>query len=107
MPKLVDDLKYAVRLYVKAPAFTIVALSTLALGIGASTAVFSAVSAVLLKPLPYPEAQRIVIPWRLVPKDANIGYNEIPWGAVSFERLLKMNSFESAAAFKSNSVNLT
>jgi predicted permease len=107
MPQLVRDLKYAARVHLKAVGFTLVALSTLSLGIGASTVVFSAVNAVLLKPLPYPEPQRIVITWRLAPKDANIGYNEIPWGAVNFLHLRKMNSFESVAAFKSNSFNLT
>jgi putative ABC transport system permease protein len=107
MPNLLEDLKYGARLHQKAVGFTIVALSTLSLGIGASTAVFSAVNAVLLKPLPYPEAQRIVIPWRQAPKGANLGYNEIPWGAVNFQRILKMNSFESVAAFKSDSFNLT
>jgi MacB-like periplasmic core domain len=107
MPKLLEDLKYAARLHKKALGFTIVALSTLSLGIGASTAVFSAVNTALLKPLPYPDPQRIVIPWRLAPKDANIGYNEIPWGMVNFQRFQKMSSFESVAAFKSNSFNLT
>jgi predicted permease len=107
MPQLLEDLKYGARLHHKALGFTIVALSTLSLGIGASTAVFTAVNAVLLKPLPYPEPQQIVIPWRLAPKDANLGYNEIPWGAVNFQRILKMNSFASAAAFKSDSFNLT
>jgi putative ABC transport system permease protein len=106
MLQLVEDLKYAVRLHRKALGFTIVAVSTLALGTGASTAVFSAVNAVLLKPLPYSEPQRIAIPWRLAPKDANLGYDEIPWGAVNFQRILKMQSFESAA-FKSDSFNLT
>src|ERR1700733_13475400 len=107
MPQLVEDLKHAARLHRKALGFTIVAITTLSLGIAASTAVFSAVNVVLLKPLPYPEPQRIVIPWRVAPKDANLGYNEIPWGAVNFQRILKMNSFESVAAFKSNSFNLT
>src|ERR1700744_499479 len=107
MWSLVQDLKYAARLNMKSAAFSIGALSTLSIGIGASTVVFSAVNAVLLKPLPYPEPQRIVIPWRLAPKDANIGYNEIPWGAINFQYLEKANSFESVAAFKSNSFNLT
>ena len=107
MLNLVQDLKHAVRLHLKSAAFSIVVLSTLSIGIGASTVVFSAVNAVLLKPLPYPEPQRIVIPWRLAPKDANIGYNEIPWGAINFPYLEKVDSFESVAAFKSNSFNLT
>jgi len=107
MPQLLENLKYAARIQRKALGFTIVALSTLALGIGASTAVFSAVNAVLLKPLPYPQSERLVIPWRLAPKDANIGYNEIPWGTGNFHRLQKMSLFESVAAFKSDSFNLT
>ena len=61
MLNLVQDLKHAVRLHLKSAAFSIVVLSTLSIGIGASTVVFSAVNAVLLKPLPYPEPQRIVI----------------------------------------------
>jgi putative ABC transport system permease protein len=107
MGKLVEDLKYAVRMHAKAIAFTVVALGTLSLGIGASTAVFSAVNAILLKPLPYPDPQRIVIPWHLAPKDVNLGYNEIPWGTSDFRDFLKMKSFESVGAFKSNSFNLT
>src|SRR5437868_3137117 len=55
-----NDLKYAFRTLVKSPAFTVVAILTLALGIGASTAIFSVLDAVLLRPLPYPNQERIV-----------------------------------------------
>jgi putative ABC transport system permease protein len=55
-----NDLKYAFRTLVKSPAFTLVAIVTLALGIGASTAIFSVLDAVLLRPLPYPNQERIV-----------------------------------------------
>jgi predicted permease len=54
------DVRYAVRSLARAPGFTLTVLLTLALGIGANTAVFSAVDAVLLKPLPFPEADRLV-----------------------------------------------
>jgi len=54
------DLKFAIRSFLKNPAFTVLAITVMALGIGANTAVFSAVNAVLLKPLQYPEADRIV-----------------------------------------------
>ncbi len=107
MGTLIEDLKYAARLHAKAFGFTMVALCTLSLGIGASTAVVSVLNAVLLKPLPYKDPQTIVIPWRLAPKDANLGYNEIPWGDVALLRLQKLTSFESMGAFKSHVFNLT
>jgi len=53
---------------------------TLALGIGSSTAVFSIVNAIILKSLPYPRAEQIVLPWRLAPQGLDIGYDKIPWG---------------------------
>lgn len=63
-----SDIRYAVRAMKKNPGFTSVVLATLALGIGANTAVFSVVNSVLLRPLPYPESEQLAMVFRSVPR---------------------------------------
>ncbi|HEY6343959.1 MAG TPA: ABC transporter permease [Bryobacteraceae bacterium] len=107
MTTLLNEMKHAVRLQAKHPGLTIITLIILALGIGATTAVFSVVNTILLEPLPYPKADRILIPWRLAPKNINLGYDEIPWGIDDFHEMARdSRSFEYLAAFRPASFNL-
>jgi putative ABC transport system permease protein len=66
MKDLRQDLHYALRMLARKPALTVVAIATLALGVGASTAIFSVLYVTLLRPLPYPNANRLCVVWTVL-----------------------------------------
>jgi predicted permease len=102
------DLRHAARLLRADPAFTLIACLTLALGIGATTAAFSVVHALLLKPLPYPDAERIVFPWLQAPPGVSVGFDETPWGRWMFNTYDRQTrAFAHVGAFVSGQFNLT
>ncbi len=68
MDALVADLRYGLRLLRKTPGFALIAVATLALGIGSTTAMFSVVDGVLLKRLPVNEQERLLVVWTSIPQ---------------------------------------
>ena len=99
------DLRDALRSLRKYPAFTTVVLLTLALGIGANAAIFSVVNAVLLRPLPYHDADRLVVIWGDLHRP---GVNEIPASAGEFaDYRNRSHAFEHVAAYDTLGFNLT
>src|SRR5678815_3098880 len=102
---MLDDLRYAVRQLSKNPSFTIVAVFTLALGIGANTAIFSVVNAVLLRPLPYSEPARLVRLWE---SNSGRGWPEFSASAPNFEDWRKQQTvYEQLAAYEFATFNFT
>jgi putative ABC transport system permease protein len=98
----IQDLRYAIRMMAKRPGFTIIAAVTLALGIGANTAIFSAVNAILLKPLPFPESEQIVD----VSETFKDGYGSV--SVPYYEDWKSQNTvFTGLAAYKFTSFNLS
>ncbi|HST19532.1 MAG TPA: ABC transporter permease [Blastocatellia bacterium] len=105
METLWQDIRYAVRLLIKRPGFTIVAVLTLALGIGANTAIFTAVDRALLRPLPYKNSDTLVHLWETSPqrdyRDHQASYPDyLDWREQN-------NAFEEMAGYSGGSVTFT
>ncbi|HEX8726335.1 MAG TPA: ABC transporter permease [Gemmatimonadaceae bacterium] len=100
---LLKDLRHALRLFRKSPGFTFAAVAALALGIGANTAIFSVVDAVLLRPLPYPAASQMVLLGVKSPQGQNVAGSP-----AKFEYWRKQTSvLQDVAAFNTSFVNYT
>ena len=100
MESIRQDLGYALRAIARRPGFTIVAVLTLGLGIGATTAIFSVVNSVVLRPLPYPQSDRLMMVWRTVPA---VNSMRGPHSYPNFVDLRKSaRSFEALAAYQSS-----
>ncbi|HEV2420743.1 MAG TPA: ABC transporter permease [Candidatus Acidoferrales bacterium] len=105
---LLQDLRYALRMLIKSPAFTAIAILTLALGIGANTAIFSVVNSVVLQPLPYPHPEQLVVISQTssnVPSGAGLQSSEGYLNFLDWQRRTK--SFSSLAAYQYNQMTLT
>ncbi len=100
-----QDVRYGLRKLRKNPGFTAVAVLTLALGIGANTAMFSVIDGVLLRPLPYRQPDRLAALWETVEKEGGAKWRVAP---ANFSDWREQNqAFEDVAAFYATSLNLT
>jgi predicted permease len=103
METLLKDLRFGIRMMTRSPGFTLVAIITIALGIGANTAIFSVVNTVLLRPLPYEEPDRLMVIWEnqeQVDQESPSVPDFLDWRE-------RNQSFEEMALARRDSVNLT
>ena len=102
-----NNFRYAIRQLRKTPGFTLVAVITLALGIGANTAIFSVVNAVLLKHLPFPDSDSIVTVFHVPPLAAFPGIKRFAASVPNYLDWRKQNDvFESMSAFGGRSLRI-
>src|SRR4029079_807879 len=105
MENLLQDIRYGIRMLVKSPSFSIVATIALALGIGANTAIFSVVNAVLLRPLPFADSEQLMTVWET---DSTRGYTRGTASDPNFADWRDQNHvFEHMSSYYTNDFVLT
>jgi putative ABC transport system permease protein len=106
MRMLLREFRYGVRILRAKPAFALVVVVTLALGIGANSAVFSIIDAVLLRPLPYSQPARLVVPWGQAPQ---LGFDQLPLSYLNYLDWKAQSSgvFSGFGVFAPHNMNLT
>src|SRR5512143_547369 len=100
---LLQDLKHSLRMFAQSPAFTLTAIAALTLGIGANVAIFSVVNAVLLKPVSFPDASRIVLFMNTSPQGSGPAASPAKFAHYRQQTAV----VESVSAFRTGVVNLT
>jgi putative ABC transport system permease protein len=105
MSAFTHDLKHALRLLVRQPGITVIAVVTLALGIGANAAIFSAVDAVLLRPLPWPEPDRMVMIWEKRAQEGVMNNHVSPADYVDWSK--SATSFTAMSGYMTAAADLT
>ena len=102
LPDLLRDVRLAIRSLTKAPGFALAAILTLALGVGATSAIFSVVNGVVLRPMPYPDSESLVMVWEITPQSGQ--FSVAP--ANFFDWRKQATTFEGLAALGNSDVTL-
>lgn len=105
MGSIANQLKHVLRRLLRSPMFTVVTLVTIGIGVGANTAIFSVINGILLKPLPYPDPERLVSVWQSAP---GIGIQDLNASPSDYSTFREENrTFQQIGLWTGGSVSVT